>query len=249
MMKILSKRRRKPLRIALFVVLALLLLVGAALVREPLARLLWYMVEPLVLFRSNLGFSEISQLRAELAVTEALRTDRDLLYQENLELKSRFGRSIEGERILATVIERPPGIPYDTLLLDVGAQEGIATGDLVYAKGSVVIGKISEVYGRVSRATLFSAPGVESEALLLTEEGETVPLLLLGQGGGSFMGKLPAGAAVSPQDLVTFAGITPKLLARVSHVEMHEGESFQTIYLHLPVSPFALRFVEVEAMP
>ena len=248
-MRILSKRHRRPLRVVLFVLLALLLLLGVALVREPLAGLFWYMAKPLVVFRSTLVSSEVSQLQAKLAKTEALRADRDFLYQENLELKKILGRSSERERVLAVIMERPPGIPYDTLLLDVGAQEGIAPGDLVYAEGSVVVGKISEVYGGVSRATLFSAPGVESEALLLTEARETVPLLLLGQGGGSFMGKLPAGTAVSVGDLVTFAGITPKLLARVSYVQAHEGESFQTLYLHLPVSPFDLRWVEVETAP
>lgn len=249
MKTILSKRRHLPLRPALFFVLAFLLLLGASLVREPLGGFLWYIAKPLMVFRNSLDSSEIARLRAELATAKASLADRDLLYQENRELKKRLGRTVEGERILAAVIERPPGLPYDTLLLDIGAQEGIAVGDLVYAGGSLLIGDISEVYGHVSRATLFSAPGILRPALLVTGPGGVVPLQLSGQGGGSFMGKLPAGVVVSPEDLVTFAGITPKLVAKVSQVEMHEGASFQSIYLHLPVSPFALRWVEVEKAP
>lgn len=213
--------------------------------RQPLTQLFWFVVGPVVSIGRESSQSELERLRTEAASTSVLLLDRNFLYQENLALKARLGRVPEGTpSLLATVLLRPPGMPYDTLMLDVGTKHNAAIGDLVFAGGSVVIGKVTEVYGSVSRATLFSAPGATHDALIFSDGG-SVPIALEGQGAGSFVGKIPQGTPVEAGQTVIFANISPVLAASVSYVEAFPGESFQTVYMHMPVNPFTLTFVEV----
>lgn len=230
---------------ALLVLLCVLGIAILAVWRQPLTHLFWWVAEPVVRLGRESVQTEVERLRAEVAALEVKVADRDFLYNENLRLKERLGRvPTDTKTLLAAVLLRPPGTPYDTLILDVGRDENVAVGDLVFAGGSVVIGKVTEVYGSTARATLFSAPGATHDAIIFSEGG-SVPIALEGQGAGSFVGKIPQGTAVAVEQTVVFSNIMPVLTASVSYVEAKEGESFQTVYMHLPVSPFALRYVEV----
>jgi len=242
------KRRNKGrgLRTVLIVILCLVFAAIIVVWRGPLTGLFWLGFGPVlsgVQTFTNQG--ELERLRAELAATQALVADRNFFVQENEALKTRLGRLPEGtSTTLATVLLRPPATPYDTLVLDVGLSEGVAAGDLVFAAGSVVVGRVTEVYRSTSRATLFSAPGQSHETVLVTEAA-SVPLVVEGQGGGSFVGRLPQGIVVSAGDSVVFPDLMPVFVARVSATETAPGESFQTVYMQLPVNPFWLQYVEV----
>lgn len=207
-----------------------------ALWRGPLAGLFWSAVSPLM--QAHYGGSASD---AALASTSAALADRDALYQENLDLKARLGRSeVAPVRILGAVLMRPPGTPYDTLVIDIGFAEGVAEGDFVSAGGTALIGTVSEVFQHAVRVKLFSAPGEAHDALLRG----VLPLSISGQGGGSMVAQAPAGTRVAVGDTATVPGIAGGLLARVSAVERSEG-SFVTIYFQLPADIFMLRFVEV----
>lgn len=247
-MTTISHKRRggdRGVRRFLFIVLGVTLAAILFVWRAPITNVFWSVMGPILSARQELANQgEIARLEAELASTTTLLLDRNILFRENIELKNRLGRTVEGQSLLAAVILHPPGTPYDTLVLDVGEKEGVAIGDLVFASGSAVIGKITEVYSSVARATLFSAPGQVHDALIFAEGG-SVPISLEGQGGGSFTGRLPQGTRVTAGETVLFPGIMPVFAARVSYVESPQGESFQTVFLQLPVNPFELRFVEV----
>ena len=222
---------------------ALVLLVGAAaLWRAPLTQLLWSVAAPLMHARYG-G----AGLEAELASTTALLADRDALYQENLDLKARLGRTgVAPVRILGAVLMRPPAIPYDTLVIDAGAEEGVVKGDYVSAGGGALIGTVSEVYAHAARVQLFSAPGEEHQALLRlsAQTGASVPVAIHGQGGGSMVAQAPSGTAVSVGDTALLPGIAGGLVAHVRQVDKTES-SFITIYFQLSADIFSLRFVEV----
>jgi len=240
------RQKGKGLR-ALLIGILCIVLAGILIVwQRPLTALFWSVFAPV--FSTVQGFvykGELEQLRSELAKAQSLVADRDFLARENAELKSRLGRLIPGETTrIAAVLMRPPATPYDTFLLDVGLNDGVAMGDLVFASGSTVLGYVSEVYRSTSRATLYSAPEETHDTLLVTQDG-SAPLVVEGQGGGSFVGELPQGVPVAVGDSVIFPNITPTLAARVSAVEVNPSESFQTVYLQLPANPFALQYVEV----
>ncbi len=230
--------------------LVLVVLIGAAaLWRAPLSALVWRLLSPVL--SARFGGDQSAFLQA-LASTTAALADRDVLYRENLDLKARLQRDGSVTRILGAVLLRPPATPYDTLVIDVGAAEGVATGDVVSAGGTAVIGIIGEVYTHAARVTLYSAPGEKYDALLrsstLFGKGG-VPLALEGQGGGSLRTQVPAGTIVAVGDGALLPGIAGGLVARVSHIERGEGESFITLYFSLPVNIFTLRFVEVWKQP
>jgi len=191
--------------------------------------------------RENLA-NENEQLRRELAQGEILVLDRNRLYEENLALKERLGRLAEPDVITAGVVLAPPKVPYDTLLLDAGQSDNVEVGDKVAAGGTVLIGEITEVYAQSSRATLYSAPGVSHEGFL-AKEG--LPITLEGQGSGALRGTIPKSVVVERGDEVSFPSILGGVMGFVEHFEAREGESFQTLYIRLPVNPLALRYVDI----
>ncbi|HVU79780.1 MAG TPA: rod shape-determining protein MreC [Candidatus Paceibacterota bacterium] len=265
-----SRRRQTQgsrVRFALYAALFLIVFGILFLWREPLSGVLWRALGPAMSAREGAaaatgGFferfigskaleSEVAQLRAQLASTSILLADRELLYAQNADLKARLGRHASSSApVLAAVIMRPPATPYDTLMLDAGSGEGVKEGDLVSAGGSVYIGRVSQAYPTASRATLFSAPGESHEALLVARNASSsVPFALVGQGGGSMTGEVPAGTAVSAGDEVTFPSMDLRYTGRVTAVDAAAERSFKTVYVELPVNPFTLTFVEIRHAP
>jgi cell shape-determining protein MreC len=188
--------------------------------------------------------SEVVALKAALASSTALLADREILYAENLELKKRLNRDASVAVILAGVVLRPPGVPYDTLVVDAGAREGVAVGDMVAAGGTVLIGRVFEVYGTTSRVRLFSAPGEVYDALLKTAD-RAVPVQVEGQGSGSLTTQVPVGVSVAVGDAIVFPDSTGGYASVVSAVVAEDGASFKKIYARLPVDPLELTFVEI----
>ncbi len=244
-----SRQPRTLLAVA-SIALVFVLGVGALLWRGAVASVLWRVITPLAHIRDRVNYSENERLRTALASTSALVADREALYQENIDLKSRLNRPAPLERVLAGVLMRPPQVPYDTLLLDVGSAHGISQGDVVSAGGTTAIGTIIEVHTTTSRAQLLSAPGLTYDALLMvrgaaSSSAAEVPLQLVGQGAGSLTAQVPAGTRVLVGQNVTLPGVFGGYVGVVSSVASHEGESFKTLYLHLPVDLFSLKYVEI----
>lgn len=254
-----NNRRRKRLSpaAALIIVILLCCIAAVLLFQNALAGSLWRVLAPVFAGR-NVGANaaagifggfgshvELSaenvRLRAALASSTAAAADRNILYAENLDLKARLGRTTASSSVIAAVLLRPPGVPYDTLVIDAGKNAGIREGNLVSAEGSVFIGKVSQVYDTTSRVILFSAPGQTYQAQLRG----SVPLSIAGQGAGSLAGELPTGVPVAVGDPVLLPSISPAYAGRVTAVLHHEGESFQTVFLTLPVNMLSLRFVHV----
>jgi len=254
-----NNRRRKRISPGgvFFIFILAAALTGAFFWRDALASVLWRVLVPVFSVRDQGAHAagsffnqfantselaaEVARLRAALASSSVLVMDRSILYAENIDLKKRLGRITGDNSILAAVVLRPPAVPYDTLTLDIGKNAGVKVGDLVSAEGSVFVGTITQVYDTASRAVLFSSAGQSYLGLLRG----TQPISIAGQGGGSFVGELPVGTEVRVGEPVLLPGILPEYMARVTSVLRYEGESFQTIYLQLPVNPTSLRFVHI----
>ncbi|MDO8548465.1 MAG: rod shape-determining protein MreC [bacterium] len=233
------------------VLLLAALVVAVSIWRAQAGSLFWTIVAPLASLRNSFDATENAALRAELASTTAALADRTVLYRENLLLKAQFGRDATAHVVLASVLMRPPGTPYDTLIIDAGTGEGVTQGALVSAGGNAYIGTVSDVYTSTSRVTLFSAPGVTYNALVLlsAEAGKSIPISLVGEGAGSMSAQVPSATAVSEGDTVVVPGISTAFAGVVAHIERPAGESFETLYVHLPVDLFSLQFVEVRLSP
>src|SRR5690242_17453579 len=122
-----ARRTRTPLPFLLSLVFAALLIVLAVVFRGPAASLLWRVLGPVVALRDSFG-GDPAALRAELASTTAALADRDLLAAQNAQLRAELNRAPSGSEIAASVLMGPPGVPYDTLLVDAGSAQGVVSG-------------------------------------------------------------------------------------------------------------------------
>ncbi len=231
----------RSLPLLLGVGLLAVLCVSVVLWRTPITGFFWKMFSPVFAARQAFGISHVRRLQDALASSTAALADRDVLYKENLDLKKRLGRDASIHTILAAVLLRPPATPYDTLLIDVGLEQGVVEGAFVAAGGTVLVGRVEQVYKTTSRVVLFSAPGETHSALL----GGNIPIEVEGQGGGSLVAQVPAKTSVLVGAPVLFPGIVGGFSSVVSYIEARDGESFEKLYMHLPVDPLTLRFVEV----
>lgn len=185
--------------------------------------------------------SSYEKAQDDLKLAQAAALDRNQLYEENLALKEHMGRIAQPDAVMAAVIVRPPETPYDTLLIDVGKASDISLGDRVAAEGTLLIGKVTEVFEHSSRVTLFSSSGQSYDGFLRG----VVPVKVEGQGGGSLKMQIPYDAKVIEGDPVTLPGIESNTASVVEHVEPGQGDSAVTAYLRLPVSIFELKQVDV----
>lgn len=244
-----NNRRRASQAGRLSFILAIVLVCGAVLYwRDPLAAMLWRVLSPVALVRDKVEQNKVTALEAELASTSAMLADRTALAEQNAELKLLLGRPQTSTEVLGAVLLRPPGLPYDTLMIDAGTAEGAAVGDIVFGGGSAAIGEITDAYSDTSRVTLFSAPGrsYDAEVAPAATPGSVIPVSLQGEGAGSLEGQIPSGSAVAVGDPVVVPGIGNDFMGGISHIDEPSGSSFQTLYVQLPVDIFSLQYVEVQ---
>lgn len=240
-MMISSNRRRRNFSwsTALVILLVGLIIFLVWLFRHGTGEIFWSIAKPILTVRNALTLSQVDVLRAELAQVGARAADRDMLYAENQTLKALLNRTEGHEVVLATILLRPPGTPYDTLLIDRGSRDGVTEGNRVSAGGTTVVGRVSEVFEESARVLLFSSPGVSYEGVIAGK----ITFSVEGQGGGSLRGEVPVGSEVAVGDHVLLA--PGGYASNVSYIERVEGSSLERVYMQLPVNIQQLLYVEV----
>lgn len=206
-------------------------------VRDTATRLLGHFASKESLIREN------EALRLRVADAELLLADRALLAEENGLLTETLGRRSGEKRILAAILATPPRSPYDTVILDAGAADGVAVGDEALAGGSI-LGAVVTVFAHTAVAELFSTAGVTTPVRIL-HEGRAVPALAEGMGGGAFVATLPKELPLAKGDAVVAPRAGPLRFAVVEAIVSEPSDSFQTVYFRNPVSVGELRFMEI----
>ena len=187
--------------------------------------------------------SQYDALQQRLVALQSAEARIGQLAQENTELKALLGRSSAKDGVLASVIRKPPQSLYDTILIDVGKESGVSVGDTVYALGDVVIGKVSAVYARYAKVTLFSAPGQKYDVVI---GQKNIPATAVGRGGDSFEIVLPRDSGVVVGDSVSAPLTSPSILATVGALVAQPAQAFVAVLANSPVSTAELRWVEVD---
>ena len=166
------------------------------------------------------------------------------LKNENDQLKEILGRKSEhDDRLLSVILSRPPRVPYDALIIDIGEKHDIHVGDLVYAEMDYIIGHVEVVYPNSSIVKLFSAPGEKIDVLV---GSSTIPVVAEGRGAGNFYIKVPKNVPIAEGDQIIVPGLKPIVLGTAEHVDTSEGEAFSHIYFKLPVKLNALHYVQIK---
>jgi cell shape-determining protein MreC len=176
----------------------------------------------------------------------AMKIENDhakLLAIENAELKNLLGRGATTSRlILGAVLARPPQTAYDSLLVDLGSDSGIAVGDRVIVAGSVPIGTVAQVESNFSKVVLYSSAGESLSVIIGTSTQATAEAL----GSGSFKVKIPREVPIIVGDPVAIPSIRAELFGSVVKVDVVEGDAFKYVFFQNPVAITELRFIQVE---
>ncbi len=177
--------------------------------------------------RSEL-LSEIDRLKKELAARTGSDAVIGRLAGENEALRSLLGNGDESPRIAAGVIARPPGIPYDALLIDQGSVDGIEEGTVVYHAHDETIGFVSKVFEKSALVTLFSTPGVKGTAYIF---GPNIFVRMFGEGGGVLRLSVPQGISIKVGDVVVLPTLEAGILGLVSEVRSVPTEPEQEAFV------------------
>lgn len=184
---------------------------------------------------------ENRRLRAQLDAYALERRVSRLLREENRELHALLGRE-EPPGVMARVLSRPPTTRYDTLIVDVGAREGVAVGDLVVYAGSV-LGAVRSVTERTSIIVMYSSPG--ERTLVHVAGASTTPTVAEGMGAGNFRARVPRDVAVAEGAPVVLPHEPTLLLAEVSEVRSEAADSFRTLLFRLPLNVQLVRTLRI----
>ncbi|KKU80100.1 MAG: hypothetical protein UY07_C0052G0004 [Parcubacteria group bacterium GW2011_GWA1_47_8] len=250
-----APQKRVGVLIVLFVLVIIMLFVP--FVRGVISRGLYVIAPPLWTFGAAVGeswdswwglisskqtlISENNTLREELSRMEVLVLDRNALAEEVTRLEETLGRPGSDNRVLGRVLAGPGWSPYDTFIIDVGAEHGIAVADVVVYAGAGTIGEIVEVYPESSKVKLYSSPGEENAVLV----GERLaPAVARGRGMGNFIVDVSRGSVVASGDRVVL--VKGKLtLGIVGLVEEKSAEPVIHVYFRTPFNLANVHSLEV----
>lgn len=180
--------------------------------------------------------STLDAKNAELATLSTLES-------ENRALKAELGREGHTKGILARVIVPPNRSLYNTVVLDVGEDEGIMVGQTAYAFGSIALGTISEISKNSSTVLLFSASGRETAG---TTAGSDIALTLIGRGAGEYEVRMPRDIVFEQGGVISSQSIGVYPLATIQKIITDARDPFQRLLAKAPVNLQTMKWVVVK---
>ncbi|MEK7572624.1 MAG: rod shape-determining protein MreC [Patescibacteria group bacterium] len=253
-------KRKKLSYIILGIIVFILLFYFRVSIFNGLSYISHAIFRPVLILGNNLGqkFSNIGQflknkksillenesLKSQILASQADRANYASILDENDKLKEVLGRKKQNQNmLLAAILSKPNRSVYDTLIIDVGINQGAAINQKVFALGNMPIGKISETYANSSKVVLYSSPGEKTEVIIT---GRDIFMQVIGRGGGNFEMILPKDFNLDNGTEVVLPGITPRILGTVIKIISDPRDAFVKALLVSPVNIQELKFVEVE---
>ena len=189
-------------------------------------------------FKNNfsLGFSVFRTEQSLVTENVNLKERVTQLEVENLNLKAQISEDkiiTKREGFIETLpISFPPQMPYDTLLINKGSNDGIEAGSRVYIGDRIVVGSVESVYSNNSKVKLFTSYGLKTEAVL-ERTGEV--LELNGLNSGNFKIELPLNFDIAEGDLLVLPDLPRTIVAKVFGLKKDEASSFVKVFLSTPI--------------
>ncbi len=145
---------------------------------------------------------------------------------------------------LAAVLKRPPLALYDEMIIDIGSDDDVNDGDLVYAPGNIILGRVVETLSQTSKILLFSSPGLTYDVLIGPGK---VPAVSTGKGGGTMSAQVPKSFSIQVGDIVTVPSVDNQVIGRVSSVNVDSAQPFETVLFTSMSNIYEMRWVLVDA--
>ncbi len=197
----------------------------------------------LVKSKKNL-LKENQRLSSENLELKLSQIDYQILETENFELKEIINRlPKQGDYILANILSKDNKSFYNSFVIDLGLDDGINEGYLIYANGYIPIAKVDKVYNKTSLAVLFSNPSQITEAFF---DELNISVSLVGRGGGNFEAIVPMDLSISNGTKVYLPGNNSSVLAVVDETISEPADPHKKIILSSPVNIQDLKWVEVK---
>ncbi len=185
----------------------------------------------------------INSLESENEALRSRMADYSLIENEN----SGFKNSVltRSESVLASVVGKPSLSAYDTLLVD--APEGTTVGKKVYTISGIPMGSVTSVSGRNATITLYSSPGIDTNAEIILEDAmNSTSANFRGRGGASFEAILSKDIEIPVGALATIPSLFNEPFAEVVKTVSRDDTKDQVVYLRSVVNFQYLRFVVIE---
>lgn len=186
---------------------------------------------------------ENEKLRADIETNLAKLLRFDALFREHQDLLLAYGRSsLVEQTTLGNVIARPPQSPYDVLIVDIGSEQGIVPGNLVYGIGGIPIGRVGEVTDTTSKVVMFSNVGEKNQVIV---ERTGLALSVEGIGGGNFETQVAHDTDIVVDDLIILPQFDAAVVASVAAIDANVTSALKQVLFRVPINVFNLRWVEI----
>ena len=179
----------------------------------------------------NSLIEKIDLLEYELENARLLALDSTAIGYENKKLREDFAINIDEEFVRAKVIARPPQIPFDSVMINSGENDGLEVGDLVVVQSRLLVGFISKVEANTATVSLSSSNGNSFHGLV---ERTHEALEIIGVSGNNFASRTLSDSDIKEGDRIIISGDSDLLLAIVGSVENYEPISTKNIIMTLP---------------
>ena len=187
---------------------------------------------------------ENNNLKIQLAEKQAAMANYNGIMDDNSKMMEILGRKNENNNlVVSAILSKPNHSPYDTIIIDIGADKNIAVDDIVFACGNIPNGRVSTIYEHSSKIVLFSTPGESTQVVVPDKD---VFMQIIGRGGGNFEMILPRDFIIEPGTEVNLPGITPYVIGTVANIISDPRDVFTKALLVSPVNVQELEFVEVQ---
>ena len=181
--------------------------------------------------------NQVQQYQAQVLELQTLRDENTTLRTELSYLPN------PKTLITAMVLAKPSQSLYNSLVIDQGSDHGITVGQLVVARGTIGLGKISSVTKKTATVELFSGPQFAGDLVVRGQKSITLPAV--GKGAGNFEIHIPREIAVSDGDILAFPESPDIAIGVVKSIIFDARDPFQTVLARLPLNIQELQVVEV----
>jgi cell shape-determining protein MreC len=209
-------------------------------------------------YRISFGLSE-----GDLSSRNSLLSQLEKLKYENEELKSKSNdstiKSLEIENLelrkylvstttrvqnrkLYSVLIRPGLVSHDIMIVDIGLDDKIYSGDKVYGYNNIEIGFVSHIFSDKAQVILYSSDSIESQVYI---GSSNIVATAEGRGGGQFFVDLPKGSSVNIGDTVSTSKLSNSLLGVVKSVIDDPSSPFIRVIITYPFNIYSLRWVQI----
>ncbi|MEX0910452.1 MAG: rod shape-determining protein MreC [Candidatus Paceibacterota bacterium] len=251
--------------IKVFLIIALILLLGGGVIYRFLAEPVFTVTAPIVEKSNDLAYNN-------LALLVGIFTNKEDLIIENNKLKNKLSETLVTaleykalqeeiinlrqfrlpdnlEVVVAKVIKNGGLLNYDGLVLDIGRQNiapniNLTVGQKVIISDNVLLGELVEVLDKTSKVGLYSTPNRQTNVQI---GPANVKAVAKGQGSGNYIVSLPVGLDFKVGDVVTtITGDREYIIGVVENITKTAEVPFQKLYIKQPVNLSNLSFVAIQ---